>query len=238
MFVCGCRGRLEPAVELPLDRRHVDDVLVALGRAQHQRLEARVQDERRDRVHELDLEELDRRDLGQQEPPASSGRGGRPAADPGRAALGEELAARDEVLRQERHLRELGACRPTQRQRARAPSARPCRRADAAPRTRAPASRARAARLDLHHVPVEVRRPAHGLAGVVDDEVEPVARLVQVPAERLDARRVPQVEAVDLEPLAPVVEVGLLRVPGAASRGNRVVTISAAPARSSLIPAW
>ena len=63
-------------------------------------------------------------------------------------------------------------------------------------------------------MPVEVRRPAHGLARVVDDEVEPVARLVQVPAELLDARRVPQVEAEDLEPVAPDVEVGLLRVPG------------------------
>ena len=57
------------AVELPLDRGDVDDVLVALGRAQHQRLQARVQDERRDGVHELSLEQLDRRDLGQQEPP-------------------------------------------------------------------------------------------------------------------------------------------------------------------------
>ena len=36
----------------------------------------------------------------------------------------------------------------------------------------------------------------------------------QVVAERLDARRVAQVEAVDLEPVAPVVEVRLLRVAG------------------------
>ena len=90
----------------------------------------------------------------------------------------------------------------------------------AAPRTRRggralrPASCRAAAGLELHHVPVEVRRPAHGLARVVDDEVEPVARLVQMPAELLDARRVPQVEAEDLEPVAPDVEVGLLRVPG------------------------
>ena len=33
-------------------------------------------------------------------------------------------------------------------------------------------------------------------------------------AERLDARRVPQVEPEDLEPVAPVVEVRLARVPG------------------------
>ena len=61
--------RLELPVELALHRRHVDDVLVALGRAQHQRLEARVQDERRDGVHQLHLEQLDRRHLGQQQPP-------------------------------------------------------------------------------------------------------------------------------------------------------------------------
>ena len=60
---------LEPPVELPLDRRHVDDVLVALGRAQHQRLEPRVEHERRDRVHQLGLEQLDRRHLGEHEPP-------------------------------------------------------------------------------------------------------------------------------------------------------------------------
>ena len=33
-------------------------------------------------------------------------------------------------------------------------------------------------------------------------------------AERLDARRVAQVEPEDLEPVAPLVEVGLLRVAG------------------------
>ena len=62
-------GRLEAPVELPLDRRDVDDVLVALGRAQQQRLEARVEHERRDRVHELGLEQLDRRHLVEQQPP-------------------------------------------------------------------------------------------------------------------------------------------------------------------------
>ena len=63
-------------------------------------------------------------------------------------------------------------------------------------------------------MPVEVGRPAHGLAGVVDDEVEPVPRREQVRAERLDARRVAQVEPEDLEPVAPVAEVRLARVPG------------------------
>jgi hypothetical protein len=51
-------------------------------------------------------------------------------------------------------------------------------------------------------VRVELGRPAHGLAGVVDDEVEPLARREQVAAERLDARRVAQVEPEDLEPVA------------------------------------
>ena len=39
--------------------------------------------------------------------------------------------------------------------------------------------------------PVELRRAAHGLARVVEDEVQPVARREQVGAEGLDARRVP-----------------------------------------------
>ena len=51
--------------------------------------------------------------------------------------------------------------------------------------------------------------------------------VVEVVAERLDARRVAQVEAEDLEPVAPVVEVGLARRSAAAeSRGKRVVTMS------------
>ena len=60
---------LKLPVELPLHRRDVDDVLVALRRAQHQRLEARVEHERRDGVDELHLEQLDRRHLGEQQPP-------------------------------------------------------------------------------------------------------------------------------------------------------------------------
>ena len=60
---------------------------------------------------------------------------------------------------------------------------------------------------------VELRGPPDGLAGVVDDEVEALAGRVEVVAERLDARRVPQVEPEDLEPVAPDVEVLLARIP-------------------------
>ena len=67
---------------------------------------------------------------------------------------------------------------------------------------------------------VEGGRPADGLAGVVDDEVEPVARRHQLVAERLDARRVPEVEAEDLEPVAPLGEVGLARVAGGGVAGE------------------
>ena len=67
-------------------------------------------------------------------------------------------------------------------------------------------------RLLRHHVRVEVGRTAHGLAGVVDDEVEPRPRGQQLAAERLDARRVTQVETEHLEAVAPLGEVGLLGV--------------------------
>ena len=60
---------LEVSVELPFDRRHIDDVLVAFGGAHHQRLQTRVEDERRDGVHELHLEQFDGRDLGQKQAP-------------------------------------------------------------------------------------------------------------------------------------------------------------------------
>ena len=64
----------------------------------------------------------------------------------------------------------------------------------------------------VEHVPVEVGRPPHRLAGVVDDEVEALAGRAEMAAEPFDARRVAEVEAEDLEPLAPLVEVGLLGV--------------------------
>lgn len=59
---------------------------------------------------------------------------------------------------------------------------------------------------------VEVGWAADGLAGVVDDEVEAAAGGVEVVAQGLDARGVAQVEAVDLEAVAPLVEVGLAGV--------------------------
>ena len=97
-------GRLEPAVELALDGGHVDDVLVALGRPQHQRLQAGVQHERRNGVDELHLQQLHRRHLGQQQAPRV------PLAEIDllqilvEASLREEVILRIEVLGQERHL--------------------------------------------------------------------------------------------------------------------------------------
>ena len=63
-----------------------------------------------------------------------------------------------------------------------------------------------------HHVRVEVGWTPDGLAGVVDDEVEALARGDEVAAERLHGGRVAQVETEDFEPVTPVAEVGLLRV--------------------------
>ena len=65
---------LELAVELAFDRRHVDDVFVAARRlalagAQHQRLEARVDDERCDGVDQLHFQQFDGRHFGHQQAP-------------------------------------------------------------------------------------------------------------------------------------------------------------------------
>src|SRR3546814_9848085 len=67
-------------------------------------------------------------------------------------------------------------------------------------------------RREVEHVAVELGRAPHRLARVVDDVVEPVAGAGQVLAERLHAGRVAQVEAVDLEPVPPLLEVGLAAV--------------------------
>ena len=98
--------RLEPPVELPFDGRHVHHVLVALGRPEHERLESCVQHERRDRVDQLGLEELDGRYLGEHQPPRV------PVAQVDllqvlvETALGEQVVLRMRLARQQRALRE------------------------------------------------------------------------------------------------------------------------------------
>ena len=82
------------------------------------------------------------------------------------------------------------------------------------------------------------RRPAHGLRRVVDQDVERGLRLSQVAREDLDARRVAQVEPVDLQPVAPLSKSASRAKRGAASCGKRVVTITRAPARSIISAAW
>ena len=194
-------------------------------RAEHQRLQPRVEDERRDGVDELHLEQLD----GRTPPPAGSARSCDLAQidllqiliEP---ALGEQMAlVAASSSGSRRHLRQRRGRASARARRARSRRepgrrSRACRSAAAPRRRRAGAARRPAACAPqrdvsrVHHVAIELRRPPHGLAGVVDDEVEPVVRRQQVMAEGLDARRVPQIEPEDLEPIAPLGEVRFLRV--------------------------
>ena len=64
--------------------------------------------------------------------------------------------------------------------------------------------------LAAHHVRVEVGRTAHCLARVVDDHVEAVARGHELAAEGLHARGMAEIQAVDVQPIAPLAEVRLL----------------------------
>ena len=50
-----------------------------------------------------------------------------------------------------------------------------------------------------HHVLIEFRWPAHGLAGVVDDEIQAMLRRQQVPAEGFDAGCVAKVQAENFQ---------------------------------------
>ena len=61
-------------------------------------------------------------------------------------------------------------------------------------------------------MPVEIWRPTHGLARVVDNEVEAVAGVAEVLTERLDAGGVTQIEPEDFQAVAPCGEVGLAGV--------------------------
>src|SRR5258706_13000226 len=59
---------------------------------------------------------------------------------------------------------------------------------------------------------VEIGRAADSLAGVVDDEVQSLLRRQHFLAERFDARRMPEIEAVDLESVGPLIEIVLAGV--------------------------
>ena len=200
---------LEGPVELPLHRRDVDDVLVALGRPHHQRLELTVEDEGRDRVDEVDLQELYRRHLVEEEAPAVD------LAVVDLLLVGVEHAGREEahgrvlVLRQERDLAELRRAHRADHRRHVGGARGDRGSGDQLERLRGELLRAP---LSLHQVSVEAGRASHRLAGVVDDEVEAGLVLQQLAAEELDAGRMPQIEPVDRQPVAPLREVLLGRV--------------------------
>jgi hypothetical protein len=59
---------------------------------------------------------------------------------------------------------------------------------------------------------VEIRRPPHRLAGAVDDEIQPRARLEQMLAKGLHAGDVTQIQPIDFQPMAPLLEIGFPRI--------------------------
>ncbi len=61
--------------------------------------------------------------------------------------------------------------------------------------------------LALHHVRVKIRRTPHGLAGVVDDEIQPRIFRHHMLAKCLHARRVPQIEPENLQPMSPLLKI-------------------------------
>src|SRR5688572_10180915 len=190
---------LEVAVELPLHRRHIDDVLVALRRAQHQFFQSPIQYKRGDAVDQLHLEQLHRRHLRQRKPPRVAPAQVHLLQVLVEHAFGKESLGLEILLRQQARLRPLrGVCRPRKFSNGYQQSLR--RSGQRSP-------------FPLDHVLVELRRPPHRLARIVDDEVEPRAPLQQLPAERLHARRMAQIQPEDLQPVPPVVEIRLARIP-------------------------
>ena len=222
------------AVKLPFHRRDVHDVLVALGRAQHERFQPRVQNERRNRVHQLHFQQFHGRHFRHGQPPRIALAQIHLLQILVKLALREERLLRREFLRQQRHLRKFRRMRQprhgrdglAQQRRLRAGfrenviSAQAFVGAEQFLRVRRQI-RDRP-RLAFHHVLVKIRRPAHGLAGVIDDEIQPVARREQMPAERLHAGRVPQVQSENLQPVAPFRKIRFRRVaPGRVAREAR-----------------
>ena len=200
--------RFVVAVELPLHRRHVHDVLVTVDRAHHERLEARVDDERRNGVHKLHFKELHAGYLGQQESPRI------PVTQVHLLQILIELALRKEAVPSDHRIPIAHDRRDTRFRRIR-------QHVVAAQSLPAPEHSAHVSRQRLHwrhlaghHVRVKLRRPTHGLAGVVDDEIEPIVRSEQLATERLHAWGVPQVQPEQLESIAPLRKIGLGGIAG------------------------
>ena len=185
--------RLVLAVNRPFHRRDVHDVLVERAMPEHQRLQPGREHERRDCVHKVHLQKLHRGDLGERQPP----RVVRPKVDLLKVlverALGKQVdAARERaVLRRERGLRQEragGAWRSS---------------SNAASSGRTVSGVCERRPFGVDEVRVEPGRASHRLAGVVDNEVEPVEPLVERAREAFDGGRQAQVEAVDLAGGAP-----------------------------------
>ena len=201
----------------------------------------------RHRVDELRLEELDRGHLGQREAP----RVPVPQIDLLEVLVEptgwEQVRGHLGVLRQQLHAGQLGTVRHAidgvqRRHEGRPAVAQEVGRSHAVD----PAEQGlRGSRhvlerrgLEVEHVPVELRRPPHGLARVVHDEVEaadgwPPGGGTAPPRSACAAGRAHRPRAGRPSRRRPAPGCS-----GAPHRGNRVVTMSPAPARSSLMPAW
>ena len=62
-------SRLEFAIELALNRRHIDNMLVALRRRHHEGFQPGIENKRSDGIYQLGLEQLDGRHFGKHQPP-------------------------------------------------------------------------------------------------------------------------------------------------------------------------
>ena len=95
-------------VELAFDGGHVDDVFVALRRAQHQGLEAGIDDERRDGIDQLHLQQFHRRHFRHQQPPRISSAQIDLLQILVEPAFGEQMLLAQNILGQQRHLGQFG----------------------------------------------------------------------------------------------------------------------------------
>ena len=175
---------------------------------------ARVEDEWSDGIHELGLQQLDRRHFGEEQAPRIA------IAQVHLLEILVELALRKEVrgigqiLGQQPRLRKLR--RMGQASRRRGIALRECwlSTGEKIVAAQALVSSEESLRVfrqlirrgffSLKHMPVEIGRTPHRLTGVIDDEIQAVASGQQVPAKSLHTRGVSQIETEDFEAVSPV----------------------------------
>lgn len=218
----GMTRGLESTIELPFDGGDIDDVFVEGGHALKQGFQPGIDEERGDGIDQLDFEEFDGRHLGQGQAPGIASTEIDLLEVAVELAGGEQFGLAFPFLGKQGEPGKFGGIHEAGDGIGTASE----NGSDGAfgmggtaegfigteELTCGIVHRPGRGQFTIHHVGIEIGRAPDGLAGVVDDEIETVARGNEMGAEGLDTGGVAEIEPEDLKTVAPFGEVGFLGI--------------------------